>query len=141
MGVYGVGIDLVRIDRIEAGLARWGNRFLNKVFTVAEQQACLVKKNQAGCLAMRFAAKEAFVKAVGTGIRAPLFWKDMEVLHDPSGRPVFRLSQRAQELLRGLGIHAWHVSLTDDGLYGAAVVVVETKEVSSSDGPCGRHTP
>lgn len=141
MGVYGIGIDLVRIDRIEAGLARWGNRFLDRVFTVTEQRACLAKKNQAACLAMRFAAKEAFAKAVGTGIRAPLFWKDMEVLNAPSGRPVVHLSQRAQGLLRDLGIHAWHVSLTDDGLYGAAVVVLETLEVSPIDGQCRRHAP
>ncbi len=141
MKIYGIGIDLVRIDRIEAGLVRWGNRFLEKVFTQSEQQACQARKHPAACFAMRFAAKEAFAKAVGTGIRFPFLWKDMEVLHLGSGRPVINLSERARAFLHELGIHAWHVSLTDDGLYGAAVVVLEAVDSSAHDGPCRRHQP
>lgn len=128
MGVYGIGIDMVRIDRIEAGLTRWGDRFLEKVFTAFEKQACGAKKNRAACYAVRFAAKEAFAKALGTGVRAPLFWKDMEIRNDPSGKPVLVLSERARGFVRNLGVHAWHISLTDDGLYGAAVALLETKD-------------
>ncbi len=128
MGVYGIGIDMVRIDRIEAGLTRWGDRLIEKIFTAFEKQACGAKKNRAACYAVRFAAKEAFAKAVGTGVRAPLFWKDMEIRNEPSGKPVLVLSERARRFVHTLGIHAWHISLTDDGLYGAAVALLETKD-------------
>lgn len=128
MGVYGIGIDMVRIDRVEAGLVRWGDRFLEKVFTAFEKQACGAKKNRAACFALRFAAKEAFAKAVGTGVRAPLYWKDMEIRNDPSGKPLLMLSERARAFVHALGVHAWHISLTDDGLYGAAVALLETHD-------------
>lgn len=128
MAVYGIGIDMVRIDRIEAGLARWGDRFLEKVFTAFEKQTCGVKKNPASCYAVRFAAKEAFTKALGTGVRAPLCWKDMEIRQDASGKPFLILSERARGFVHGLGVHAWHISLSDDGLYGVAVALLETKD-------------
>lgn len=137
MGIYGIGIDLVRIDRVEADIARWGEKFLSRVFTDSEQQDCRKRKNRAACYAIRFAAKEAFAKAVGTGVRSPLFWKDMEIRSDSLGKPSVFLSPRAQGFLHELGVHRWHVSLTDDGCYGAAVVVLETED--SSRGFHGRR--
>jgi holo-[acyl-carrier protein] synthase len=132
MAVYGIGIDLVRVDRIGAGLQRWGARFLDRLFTPQEQLACSAKAAQVPCLAMRFAAKEAFAKALGTGIRAPLHWRDMEVRNDAAGRPYVVLSQRARRFVEERGVRSWHVSLTDDGLYGAAVVVLEGDPTDSS---------
>jgi holo-[acyl-carrier protein] synthase len=126
VGIYGVGIDLVGVDRIRGTLERWGGRFEERVFTEGELAACAGRKNRAGCLAMRFAAKEAFVKALGTGMRPPLRWRDIEVSNNPLGRPEIVLSDSAREFCLSLGARTWHLSLTDDGAYGAAVVVLES---------------
>ncbi len=125
MALHGIGIDLIRIDRLQRLLDRWGERFENRIFTRAEREACSHRSGYAACLAMRFAAKEAFVKALGTGVRGPVLWLDMEVLNDPLGKPRISLSQRALEFCRERRIRAWHLSLTDDGEYGAAVVAIE----------------
>jgi holo-[acyl-carrier protein] synthase len=125
MGVRGVGIDLVRVDRIEAMLGRWGQRFEKRVFTDHEIEVCSARRTRDACLAIRFAAKEAFVKALGLGMRAPVLWRDIEIRGDELGKPEIVLSDRALEYCRDHGITSWHVSLTDDGQYGAAVVVVE----------------
>ncbi|MFZ2448435.1 MAG: holo-ACP synthase [Syntrophobacteraceae bacterium] len=125
MPIFGVGIDLVRLDRVETLIKRWGGRFEVRVFTEAERRLCDARKNRASCLAMRFAAKEAFVKALGLGLRKPVLWRDMEVLSDKLGKPEIFLSERALQYCTERGIHSWHLSLTDDGQYGAAVVVIE----------------
>jgi len=125
MAIYGVGIDLVQVNRHQEILSRWGKRFEGRVFTEKESAACAGKKHQASCLAMRFAAKEAFVKALGTGMRGPLRWLDIEIRNDELGKPEIFLSERALRFCREHGIQGWHVSLTDDGQYGAAVVVLE----------------
>lgn len=126
MAVYGVGIDLIRVERLQRSLARWGERFERRVFTEEESRNCDGRRRRASCLAMRFAAKEAFVKALGTGMRSPVTWRDIEVRRSTLGKPVIALSPRAAEFCARLGIRSWHVSLTDDGDYGAAVVVLET---------------
>jgi len=126
MGVYGVGIDLVRVERLEKSLEKWGARFRERVFTAHEIEHCSRRKNSVSCLALRFAAKEAFAKALGTGIRAPLSWLDIEVRNHAGGKPEVFLSSRAARYSRDRGILAWHLSLTDDGAYGAAVVVLES---------------
>lgn len=125
MAIYGVGIDLARTDRIQKALNRWGDRFSERVFTERELLACRKKRSYASCLSMRFAAKEAFVKALGTGMRSPVLWQDIEVRNNPLGKPEIHLSPRAKQYCRELGILSYHVSLTDDGEYGAAVVVLE----------------
>ncbi len=126
MPIYGVGIDLVRIDRIESMFKRWGGRFEARVFTEAEISFCSQRKNRVSCLAVRFAAKEAFVKALGLGLRKPVLWHDVEVRNDTLGKPEIVLSERARRYCAESGICSWHLSLTDDGQYGAAVVVIES---------------
>lgn len=126
MSIFGVGIDLVRVDRIRQSLERWGSRFENRVFTPGELAACEGRVNRARCLASRFAAKEAFVKALGTGMRPPLRWRDVEVRNNALGRPEIVLSEAAREYCLAQGAARWHVSLTDEGDYSAAVVVLET---------------
>jgi holo-[acyl-carrier protein] synthase len=126
MAIYGVGIDLIRIERLEASLNRWGERFTRRVFTAGEIEFCARRDRPAPCLSMRFAAKEAFVKALGTGMRAPVFWQDIEIRANRLGKPEIMLSSRAEEFCREQGIQFWHLSLTDDGDYGAAVVILET---------------
>jgi holo-[acyl-carrier protein] synthase len=83
--IYGVGIDLVMISRIEEALQRWGERFREKVFTPGEIQYCGQKRNPAPSFAARFAAKEALAKALGVGIRRGVHWKDVEVKRGPLG--------------------------------------------------------
>jgi holo-[acyl-carrier protein] synthase len=126
MPIYGIGIDLIRVQRIEQLLSRWGERFETRVFTEFERQFCSRKRTRAACLALRFAAKEAFVKALGLGMKEPVLWLDMEVRPDPSGRPQISLTPRALDYCREKGIRSWRLSLTDEGEYGAAVVVMET---------------
>ena len=126
MPVYGVGIDLVQVERLEKLLERWGERFETRVFTESERLFCSGRKNRSACLALRFAAKEAFVKALGLGMRKPVLWLDIEVRQNALGKPQISLSPPALQYCRERGIGSWHLSLTDDGLYGAAVVVIET---------------
>ncbi|NLI83375.1 MAG: holo-ACP synthase [Deltaproteobacteria bacterium] len=125
MAVLGVGIDLVRIERISRLVGRWGDRFLARVFTESEREACSRRTNHGPCFAMRFAAKEAFVKALGLGMRSPVQWLDIQVRNDPLGKPIISLSPRAEAYCAGRGVTAWHLSLTDEGEYAAAVVVLE----------------
>ncbi|OIP96474.1 MAG: holo-[acyl-carrier-protein] synthase [Syntrophobacteraceae bacterium CG2_30_61_12] len=127
MAVYGIGIDLIEVERIVGSLARFGDRFSRRVFTAEERRRCDRGRRRGACYALRFAAKEAFAKALGLGLRRPVLWQDIEVTNDPLGKPEIRLSERAASYCRGLGIHSWHLSLTDDGRYGAAVVILETQ--------------
>ena len=126
MAIYGVGIDLIRIDRLQKMLDRWGNRFEERIFTPAEIEACAARRGRASCLAMRFSAKEAFAKALGTGLRAPVLWHDVEVRGNALGKPEIFLSERAARFCEERGVRSWHLSLTDDGDYGAAVVILES---------------
>ena len=126
MAIYGIGIDLVQLSRHQKMLSRWGDRFLKRVFTDYESEICTPRKDAAARLALRFAAKEAFVKALGTGMRAPVRWLDIEVRNDTLGKPEIFLSERALRFCQEIGIQSWHLSLTDDGQYGAAVVILET---------------
>jgi holo-[acyl-carrier protein] synthase len=125
--IYGIGTDLVEVSRIAETLQRWGERFQNKVFTPGEVRYCLQKRNPSPHYAARFAAKEAFVKALGIGIRRGVHWKDVEVQRGPLGRPVLKLHNRALELCRTEEIEGVFLSLTHDGNYGGAVVVLERK--------------
>lgn len=123
--VYGIGVDVVQISRIARALKRWGRRFQDKVFTPEEIDYCLRKRNPHPHFAARFAAKEAFVKALGIGIRRGVHWRDIEVRRGPLGRPVLRLTGRAREILRGEKIEGISLSLSHDGDYSAATVVLE----------------
>ena len=125
MAVWGVGIDLVRVERFEVLLGRWGDRFAKRVFTEVELEACSGRTRRYSCLAIRFAAKEAFVKALGTGMSDPVLWRDVEVRNNPLGKPEIFLSPRAEKFCRERGITSWHLSMTDDGAYGAAVAIIE----------------
>ena len=103
---------------------RYGQRFLERCFTAAEATVCLARPRPAQAMAARFAAKEAFAKAAGLGMRG-LAWTEIEVQSDALGKPLLALHGRAQAWARGQGITAWHLSLSDNGDYAAAVVVLE----------------
>ncbi|MGD9022834.1 MAG: holo-ACP synthase [Deltaproteobacteria bacterium] len=123
--IFGIGIDLVEIARIERLLDRWGDRFLKRVFTQAEIEFCQGKVHSASRFALRFAAKEAFSKALGSGFRKGLNFPHIEVVRGPDGPPRLMLHRRAEELCQSYGIKNSFLSLADDGGYAVAVVVLE----------------
>jgi holo-[acyl-carrier protein] synthase len=123
--VAGVGTDLMEIARIEQSIARFGDRFLARVFTPAEIAYCQRKKNGAESFAARFAAKEAGAKALGTGISRGVTWTEFEVKREPSGRPLLALSGRAEALAKELGVRSISLSLTHTREMAMAMVLME----------------
>lgn len=124
--IYGVGIDIVEVSRMEKALERWGDRFLKRIFTQSEIEYCHHRVRSASLFALRFAAKEAFSKALGLGFRKGLSLQHIEVVRSPSGPPRLNLYKRAKELCESCGVKNSFLSLSDDGLYAVAVVVLET---------------
>src|SRR5579862_1422983 len=96
--IVGSGIDMVEVGRIQKSVDRFGKRFLDRLYTGAEQEYCLRKRNAAESLAARFAAKEAGAKALGTGISRGVNWLEIEVVRYPGGRPALRFHGRAGEI-------------------------------------------
>lgn len=123
--IYGIGVDLVSIPRMEAVLKRWGERFIRRVFTEKEAETCFKRAHPASSFALRFAAKEAFSKALGLGMRRGLRWRDIEVFHFSGGKPGLRLQGRSLEICSEKKITRLHLSLSDEGQYGMATVILE----------------
>lgn len=123
--IVGAGIDLVETDRIRRAIARFGWRFLERVFTPGEIAHAQRKRDPAEHLAARFAAKEAAMKALGTGLRRGVRWRDFEVANLPSGRPTLTLHGRAAEIAAALGVRHIALSLTDTRDAAMALVVFE----------------
>jgi holo-[acyl-carrier protein] synthase len=123
--IIGVGTDLIEIARIQQSIARYGERFLERIYTAPEIEYCQMKKNAAESFAARFAAKEAAAKALGTGISRGVSWLEMEVTREPGGRPGLALSGRAAERARELGVAGISLSLTHSRDTALAVVVME----------------
>jgi holo-[acyl-carrier protein] synthase len=123
--IYGVGTDLVKIPRMAAVIARWGDRFTERVFSPHEIEACKRRARPASAYAIRFAAKEAFSKAMGMGMKGGLSWREIEVFNDPRGKPGLRIHGRSLDICTKKGIGPIHLSLSDEGDYGSAVVVLE----------------
>jgi holo-[acyl-carrier protein] synthase len=124
--VAGVGTDLMEIARIGQSIARFGDRFLARVFTPDEIAYCQRKKSAAESFAARFAAKEAGAKALGTGISQGISWLELEVTRERSGKPGLRLSGRAAERARSLGVTRISLSITHSRDTALAVVIMET---------------
>jgi holo-[acyl-carrier protein] synthase len=127
--IIGLGSDLCDARRIEKVLERHGDRFLDRVFTAAERAKADRRANRIETYAKRFAAKEACAKALGTGFRKGVFWRDMGVVNLPSGRPTMKLTGGALERLKAItppGHEAViDVSLTDEGPTAQAIVVIQ----------------
>ena len=122
--ILGLGTDLVAVPRLEAVLRRHGDRFLRRVFTDAEQAECLRRARPAVHLAARLAAKEAAMKAMGSGWGEGVRWQDVEICSDGATPPSLRLSGVARTRAEARGIRQTQVSLSHDGDYALAVVVV-----------------
>ena len=123
--IKGIGVDIVNIHRMERAVDRWGSRFLKRIFTAAEIERCGQRARPAQCFASRFAAKEAFAKALGLGMRQGLRWCDIEVVQDHFGKPGLQLHNKAQKLLDSLEAKRTWLSLSDEGDSALAVVVLE----------------
>jgi holo-[acyl-carrier protein] synthase len=126
--IYGVGIDLVHLGRMETVLERWEGRFIERVFTGEEIEFCNKRAFPAPCFALCFAVKEAFSKAIGLGMKGGIRWRDIELFHYKGGKPGLKLTGRASDICRGEKITGFHVSLSDEGDYGVAMVVLETMD-------------
>ncbi len=124
MNLIGIGIDVVEVSRIKSSLDEFGEQFLTRIFTEAEQEYCRKQKRPELHLAARFAAKEAIAKAFGTGIGKEVGWLDMEINRRPSGEPEVRLSGAAADFAVARGVRQVMVSLTHAKHYAAANAVI-----------------
>jgi holo-[acyl-carrier protein] synthase len=123
--IVGTGVDLAEVPRIAAAIERFGERFLARVFTPDEILYCRAKSNQVERFAARFAAKEAALKALGTGLRQGISWQQVEVRREPSGRPNIHFSGRAAEFAQRLGCKHASLSLTHTEQFALAQVILE----------------
>ena len=136
--ILGIGTDLVDIRRIEQTIARHGERFINRIFTEVERARAERKANRIDTYAKRFAAKEACAKALGTGFRKGVFFRDMGVVNLPSGRPTMKLTGGALVRLQSMTPPGYEaridVTITDEGPLAQAMVVISAVRL-------GDHTP
>ena len=132
--ILGIGTDLTNIDRIQGVLSRHGDRFRNRVFSEMEQAKASRRKDEAGTYAKRWAAKEACSKALGTGLRMGIAWRDMSVTNLSSGQPVMEITgwakNRLDEMTPSNHEAVVHVSLTDDHPWAQAYVVIEARPLA-----------
>jgi holo-[acyl-carrier protein] synthase len=124
--IVGLGVDIAEVDRIEAAIARHGARLLRRLFTPTEVAYCERHRNKFERFAGRFAAKEAAMKALGTGWRRGVRWRDIEVTNLPGGKPTLRLAGVAQEFAGRLGVRAISLSITHSGNLAFAQVIFES---------------
>jgi holo-[acyl-carrier protein] synthase len=121
--IYGVGIDIVKIERMKRVVERWGRRFLERVFTEDEISYCYAKKEPYLSLAVRFAAKEALIKAISPAF--PVSLTDIEVINAETGKPLLRFKGKLENVLKEKLIKGAHLSLSHEREYGVACVVLE----------------
>jgi holo-[acyl-carrier protein] synthase len=124
--IAGTGVDIVEVARFERFVQEKNEALLDRLFTPAEREYCRPRKACAHHYAARFAAKEAFVKALGMGIREGIGWQDVEVTHDALDKPLFRFTPVAQERLRERQVVRSHLSLSHDGGLAIAMVILES---------------
>ncbi len=137
--ILGIGNDLIDIRRIDRTIERFGDRFLDRVFTQVERGKSERRADRAASYAKRFAAKEACSKALGTGFRRGVYWRDIGVVNLPSGRPTLRLAggaaRRLAELTPPGSLAQIDVTLTDDHLLAVAIVIISAVPAPESEDP------
>ena len=124
--IQGVGIDIVEIERVAKMWKSYGMRFALRILAQHECDEIAALAKPESLLAKRFAVKEAFGKAVGTGLRHPVTWTRIGLIHDALGRPQLRLHPEIDQLLNKRGIHRHHVSITDERRFASAIVILES---------------
>jgi holo-[acyl-carrier protein] synthase len=123
--IVGLGVDIAEIDRIEAAMRRHGRSFVERIFTPAEIAYCERRRNQAERFAGRFAAKEAAMKALGTGWAQGVRWVDIEVVRERDGKPTLKLSGASLEIAGRLGVKNIALTITHSGNTALALVIFE----------------
>lgn len=123
--ILGLGTDLAEVERISKSVERFGERFLTRIYTPQERAYAMRKANWAERLAARFAAKEAAMKAMGTGLSGGVSWQHVEVANEPSGRPTLRLTGVARQVADALGVKRISLSLTHTTEMAMSVVILE----------------
>ncbi|MSV29541.1 MAG: holo-[acyl-carrier-protein] synthase [Bryobacterales bacterium] len=123
--ILGTGLDLAEVERIRAAIVRYGERFTGRIFTPLETAYAESKANRYERFAARFAAKEAGMKAIGTGWKRGVTWRDFEVANLPSGRPTLRLYGEAAKIAEKMGVKSVALSLTHTAQHGMAHVILE----------------
>lgn len=124
--IYGIGVDIVATERFQRFIDAGNSAIMDRLFTQAERSLCGNRKDAASCLAARFAAKEAFLKALGTGLRDGISWQDMEVSNNALGKPELTLSGKAAVQVQAAVAARVHLSLSHDSGSAIAMVVLET---------------
>ena len=124
--IFGIGTDIVEVSRIQASITQFGDDFAARILADSELASYMQSQIKARFLAKRFAAKEAFSKALGTGLRAPATFQNIAVSHDALGKPILVLAPELQALLDSKHITQMHISISDEKNLAAAFVVLET---------------
>lgn len=124
--IVGTGVDIAEVDRIARSIERFGRRFVERVYTPGEIRYCESKANAAERFAARFAAKEASMKAIGTGLRGGVTWRDFEVVREPGGRPSVAFHGKAQQVASALGMRRVHLSISHTAQQAIAFVILES---------------
>jgi len=128
--IFGIGTDIVEVARIEASIQQFGDDFAKRILAESELASYLESHIKARFLAKRFAAKEAFSKALGTGLRAPATFQNISVSHDDLGKPLLVLAPELQALLQSKNITQMHLSISDEKNLAAAFVVLEVNNAA-----------
>ncbi len=123
--IIGIGFDMIEVSRIKSAVSRWGDKLEKRLFTEKELLYCNSKQDRFQRLACRFAAKEALLKALGTGWQRGIEWKEIEVTNDEMGKPLITLSGKTGQISRQLGVSNIFVSITSTETFGAAQVILE----------------
>lgn len=126
MSIFGIGIDIVQIDRMDRSISKYGDKFINKILHPNELVLIQTLKNKPRYLAKRFAAKEAFAKALGTGIVEGVTLPRIEIINDELGKPTIHLHDETQSIIDRKGIKHIFLSISDEKEYAVAQVVLET---------------
>lgn len=124
--IYGIGTDIVEVSRIEDSISQFGDAFAKRILADSEMQSYLASSIKPRFLAKRFAAKEAFSKALGTGLRAPCTFQNIAISHDHLGKPMLLLALELQAFLDSKQINQTHISISDERNLAAAFVVLES---------------
>lgn len=123
--IHGTGVDIIEIARIQKSIQKYSGKFEERVFTTREIDYCRSKAEPFKHFAARFAAKEAILKSMGTGMADGITWKDMEILNQESGRPVLSLTGRGKDVFNSLNLKNIHISMTHDKQYAVAQAIAE----------------
>ena len=124
--IFGIGTDIVEVARMDASITKFGIPFAERILSPDELIGFQASNQKAQFLAKRFAAKEAFSKALGTGLRAPATFQNISITHDALGKPLFKFAPDLLQLLRVKGIHHQHLTVSDERALAVAFVVLET---------------